>query len=246
MTRAALRLSEDRHDGVPVLIISGELDPFGAASLLTWARGFADGPDRATVWDISGLRHPDGHHLLTAFPAAQRLVGPWPRRSIHLTGAAPAVVNSLGRLRVDRFMPVHPDLTSALTQAANEAGAVHRQTTLPARPDSSATARACVDDLLADLDADVRDVARLVTSELAANAVRHAPGAAALTLALTSRELLVALTDRSRQVPILRPVQATATQGRGIQLVAALSESWGVRLVQRRGKTVWARIPTHA
>ena len=102
MTRAALRLSEDRHDGVPVLIISGELDPFGAASLLTWARGFADGPDRATVWDISGLRHPDGHHLLTAFPAAQRLVGPWPRRSIHLTGAAPAVVNSLGRLRVDR------------------------------------------------------------------------------------------------------------------------------------------------
>ena len=54
---------------------------------------------------------------------------------------------------------------------------------------------------------------------------------------------LYAVTDESRIVPVLPHPAACPGGGRGLHVVAALSRSWGVRLVHRRGKTVWARLP---
>jgi hypothetical protein len=78
---------------------------------------------------------------------------------------------------------------------------------------------------------------------LAGNALRHARSSFTVSLSLTDRDLLVAVTDASRHEPVLRSPGPSSTSGRGLQLVSALSSDWGVRLVHLEGKTVWATVP---
>jgi anti-sigma regulatory factor (Ser/Thr protein kinase) len=198
------------------------------------------------VCDLGALHDASPSHLLTVFPAAQRRIGAWPEHSIHLAGASPAVAHRLARLRIDRFMSVHRDVDAALAAAHAGQHAVHRDLELPASPDSPSSARDCVSRLLHRALTQRRDDALVVVSELTSNAVRHVRQPFRLDLALTATHLTVAVTDSSRQEPILRPTRRDAGDGRGVQLVNALSESWGVRLIHKNGKTVWSRISTAA
>ncbi|MFJ2647156.1 ATP-binding protein [Streptomyces sp. NPDC087420] len=93
----------------------------------------------------------------------------------------------------------------------------------------------------------------LITAELTANAVRHGhvPGRdfhLHLTLAGNTLRIEVTDTRTEKQPPSTPPApEATSESGRGLLLVAALADNWGVS--PRRaapGKTVWAelRVPT--
>jgi two-component sensor histidine kinase len=105
----------------------------------------------------------------------------------------------------------------------------------------------------------VAEDALLVVDELVTNAVRHAGAAAeafepgrgqpkvrtcALVLWVVGGDLLVAVQDRSEQPPVLREVSLDAEDGRGLQLVAGLSDGrWGCALLPgRTGKVIWARL----
>jgi anti-sigma regulatory factor (Ser/Thr protein kinase) len=72
-------------------------------------------------------------------------------------------------------------------------------------------------------------VAVLLTSELVTNAIRHEPGQT-VTLAITcSRgQLRVDVHDTSRSLPVLVEAPADAETGRGLMLVATLSDTWGI------------------
>jgi anti-sigma regulatory factor (Ser/Thr protein kinase) len=85
---------------------------------------------------------------------------------------------------------------------------------------------------------DVRDVVRLLVSELVINAVLHARTAITLCLHHESGRLRVEVSDGSTMPPVLHTPGPTAPTGRGLQIVASLSDEWGVD-VQREGKTVW-------
>jgi anti-sigma regulatory factor (Ser/Thr protein kinase) len=85
---------------------------------------------------------------------------------------------------------------------------------------------------------DVRDVVRLLVSELVINAVLHARTAITLCLHHESGWLRVEVSDGSTMPPVLHTPGPTAPTGRGLQIVASLSDEWGVD-VQREGKTVW-------
>jgi len=97
------------------------------------------------------------------------------------------------------------------------------------------------------------DAALLVVSELVTNAVRHGPVLEreveiAVTV-LSAGACLVEVRDESTTVP--RPRAASDGQagyeesGRGLHLVEALAEAWGVaRHRDGRGKTVWALLPS--
>ncbi|HEX2806081.1 MAG TPA: ATP-binding protein, partial [Kineosporiaceae bacterium] len=61
-----------------------------------------------------------------------------------------------------------------------------------------------------------------------------------VSMALTPARFLVAVTDGSRRVPTLRAPGTSVISSQGMQLVGALSQDWGVRLVHGSGKTVWA------
>jgi anti-sigma regulatory factor (Ser/Thr protein kinase) len=85
------------------------------------------------------------------------------------------------------------------------------------------------------------DAAALVAGELLANALQHAGAPVTMRAHVTSERLVVEVEDTSALVP--RPTLAADDHdgGRGLALVSALSDAWGVRL-SRTGKTTWAEL----
>jgi len=115
-------------------------------------------------------------------------------------------------------------------------------------PTSAATVRHRIaDDLgLEGVPPDSIDEVTLVASELVGNAVRHAgsPDHAELDVSwdLHDDHVLVAVCDGSTTAPAARVVAATEPSGRGLTIVAALADEWGVDPIPH-GKRVWASVP---
>jgi anti-sigma regulatory factor (Ser/Thr protein kinase) len=87
----------------------------------------------------------------------------------------------------------------------------------------------------------------LVLSELLANALVHAvrrPGGWPVRIGLyqarPGADVLCAVADPSPTPPALRPPGQLAESGRGLRVVAELSDRWGYAGVPPRGKVVWA------
>lgn len=91
------------------------------------------------------------------------------------------------------------------------------------------------------LDVDIIDSALLVLNEMVTNAVTHGRGHVDLVLRRTPRWLYVEVLDASRLLPRRRLADGDDEDGRGLQMVAMLSERWGVRPTAV-GKSVWAQI----
>ncbi|WP_079125467.1 ATP-binding protein [Streptomyces lushanensis] len=85
----------------------------------------------------------------------------------------------------------------------------------------------------------------LVTDELFANAVQHGSHDASDTVTVrvqwSDRTLRVEVSDASSTPPCLRDASLLDLRGRGLPLVEALSETWGVDIAPhgQKGKTVW-------
>ena len=121
------------------------------------------------------------------------------------------------------------------------------EATWPAAPESVAMARDFVAaHLLSNLLPALVDDARLVASELATNAVRHARTAFTVTVDGRDGSVTVRVRDGSRSLPSSGASGILATQGRGLMLVAALSLAWGVTVEAEAegGKSVWASFST--
>lgn len=94
-------------------------------------------------------------------------------------------------------------------------------------------------------DCDTHHVLTLIVAELAANAIQHGrvPGRD-FHLALTSDATTVRIevTDtRTERVPVVATPTDAHDTGRGLLLVAALTDRWGwYPCVDGPGKTVWA------
>nr|WP_206438928.1 ATP-binding protein [Streptomyces scabichelini] len=92
------------------------------------------------------------------------------------------------------------------------------------------------------------DRAALGVTELLTNVHRHAEPDKLCTveIELLLDRLTVSVRDRDPRLPEVRDVDATATCGRGLAMVAAMSESWGVRPDGESGKVVWFTLPASA
>ncbi|WP_459183664.1 SpoIIE family protein phosphatase [Streptomyces sp.] len=110
--------------------------------------------------------------------------------------------------------------------------------TLPNDPVAAGQARDHIRRQLADwqLD-DLVMTTELLASELVGNVVRHAKGPVRLRL-LRSRTLICEVSDGSLTTPRIRRARETDEGGRGLQLVAALSQRWGTRYTSD-GKCIW-------
>jgi hypothetical protein len=82
------------------------------------------------------------------------------------------------------------------------------------------------------------DSVRLLVSELVVNAVLHAETSAVLRIVLTDDRLRVEVRDGSKAALRRREYEPSATAGRGLMILDAIADSWGVECVGE-GKTVW-------
>jgi anti-sigma regulatory factor (Ser/Thr protein kinase) len=99
---------------------------------------------------------------------------------------------------------------------------------------------------------------RLLASELAGNAVRHPNDEKQLgsdaerhvaqtfevTLEMVADVVRLSVWDRDPRPPVVKHVGVEATAGRGVFIVAAISQRWGwYPAHESPGKVVWAEVP---
>jgi anti-sigma regulatory factor (Ser/Thr protein kinase) len=107
--------------------------------------------------------------------------------------------------------------------------------------DSVAEARLHVRRVLEDQPQELIDVAELLTSELATNAIIHAASGFDLEVDV-DRTIRVQVRDAGGGHPAVLQAGPRDGSGRGLGLVQALSSAWGV-IPASRGKTVWYELP---
>jgi len=137
---------------------------------------------------------------------------------------------------------------------------LHSRLTLTDTPDAVGSARLHTAEVLArwGVPSDPAEMAQLLVSELATNAVRHPKEGDEWVSVLSSRntvrtfELLLELLhdavrlsvwDRDTRPPVLKEAGVEAAGGRGIFIVAMMSRDWGHYPARSMpGKVVWAEV----
>ena len=87
------------------------------------------------------------------------------------------------------------------------------------------------------------DAMQFIAGELAANAYEHARTPFEVSVAALGEEVRVAVADTGPAVPALRPAPPEADRGRGLFLVSALADEWGVDS-RPDGKAIWCALHT--
>jgi anti-sigma regulatory factor (Ser/Thr protein kinase) len=126
--------------------------------------------------------------------------------------------------------------------APTRAAEVHAcRVRLTREPAAAAEARGQIRAAICGWDTPVDlDVAVLLTNELVTNAITHTAGEA-ITLIIQqygSGELRVDVCDTSSALPVIANTSPDEETGRGLVLVASLSDEWGI-LRTRAGKSVY-------
>jgi len=105
-------------------------------------------------------------------------------------------------------------------------------------PAAARVARAFLADHIGTLDPDGAYAAALCASELVTNGVLHARTPIVLGVTIGAARLLVTVADRAGGTPHPPPPDDDRPSGRGLMLVDALADQWGVADADE-GKTVW-------
>ncbi|MFJ8077629.1 SpoIIE family protein phosphatase [Streptomyces sp. NPDC096176] len=145
---------------------------------------------------------------------------------------------------IDSLVPAHPADDIALLIARTRVLPAQNVASwrLPLDPGSAAQARTLTTAQLTEWGLEhLVFTTELVASELVTNAYRYATGPVTLRL-IRERSLMCEVTDSSHTSPHLRRARTTDEGGRGLFLVAQLTERWGTRYT-REGKTVWTEQP---
>ncbi|MBV1946861.1 SpoIIE family protein phosphatase [Streptomyces sp. BV129] len=158
----------------------------------------------------------------------------------HAPGASP---EETCRIVLDR-LPVRPADDVALIVAETRVLGADQVAAweVPADPAAVSEVRAEVTRRLAEWGLeDLTFTTELILSELVTNAIRYGRGPIGVRL-LRGRSLICEVSDGTTTSPHLRYAASTDEGGRGLFLVAQLSDRWGTRYTQT-GKIIWAEQP---
>ncbi|MFF4585418.1 SpoIIE family protein phosphatase [Streptomyces sp. NPDC001388] len=145
---------------------------------------------------------------------------------------------------LDELLPARPNDDIALIVAGTRALGADRvaEWDVPMDPAAVGEVRAAVARRLAAWDLeDLSFTTELILSELVTNALRYGSAPVRVRL-LRDRTLICEVSDSSNTSPHLRYAAMTDEGGRGLFLVAQLSDRWGTRYTPT-GKVIWAEQP---
>jgi anti-sigma regulatory factor (Ser/Thr protein kinase) len=89
-----------------------------------------------------------------------------------------------------------------------------------------------------DLPVELEATVALLASELAANSVLHARTTYQVAVNAGFGRVRIGVTDANPRLPVMKLHSLEAATGRGLRLVQALADRWGVES-HEQGKTVW-------
>jgi anti-sigma regulatory factor (Ser/Thr protein kinase) len=113
----------------------------------------------------------------------------------------------------------------------------------PAVKTSALSARRFVSESIVNVPRDVTETVALIASELATNSVRHAASAFEIRVEQLPDRIHIEVEDDGGGHPVVKSPDPSDTSGRGLQIVQALADEWGViPKAQAPGKTVWVTI----
>lgn len=146
---------------------------------------------------------------------------------------------------ITRLLPQAPEDDAALLLLRVHALAESLVATWDMACDAAEVARArslALDQLAAwGVDEAASFVVELVVSELVTNAIRYGNAPVCLRL-IQERGLIVEVSDGGHTSPHLRRAAMEDEGGRGLFLVAQLTQRWGTRYTST-GKTIWTEVP---
>jgi len=250
-TQAAVAVEADPADPgapegatPPVLVLRGPLSQHTARPLVERLCALLS-QHGGVVADVSGveLAHSGAVH---AFSEAVARAGEWP--DVRLALAAPDVTLAalLVSSRVAERVPVHPDVATAIAHLDDRPEVVRGYWHFGVDPRAPGDARGHVRRVCRrwGIDEDAREAAEIVVTELVTNAVEHASSRSVVEVWRRDRSLRLTVRDFDLTVlPDAHLPDPTAPRGRGLAMVAAVAQSWGVD-PHRDGKTVWAELET--
>jgi anti-sigma regulatory factor (Ser/Thr protein kinase) len=124
-----------------------------------------------------------------------------------------------------------------------EQARVHRSARLEPVPTSAGEARRLIRQALAEAgETAAVDAAELAVSELVTNAILHAVTPVELSVEVSSDTVTVSVRDWSPKLPTRRTWGPQSTTGRGLALVASVTDAFGVEPQEPTGKAVWFRV----
>lgn len=228
---------------VVVLHVHGTLDSRTYLQMRdTVVKTVLDDP-RGVVIDVERVTAPAAS-AWAALSSARWMVHQW--SSVPVVAVAPSTAQRLamGRTRVAKYVPVFESLGDALAAVA-EGAARHGQRarlSLDDEPGAARQAQQFVGRHLAMWQLrDHTPAAISVVTFLVENACAHATGGCTVLVEARDQVVTVAVTDSSVSAAVRREEVGEHAVPRGLDLVAALSRSWGT-CPARGGKTVWAVI----
>lgn len=225
----------------PYVTVEGEAGEVAAAvELLERVR-----PDFVLL-DLE-LAGPDGRSLFSALKSAS------PTSAIIATSTSPeeggglslpsgGVLGHISKGVAPARLGVEILLLAELIDAVDTALDV-AATRLPREPASAAAARRFVEQTLSRWQCDeVIDTVKLLVSELVGNAIGHAHSEVEVIVHLLPDRLRVDVVDDDPDGPRRRAPSEGDIGGRGIAVVEAMAEAWGVS-PRGPGKVVWFELP---
>jgi anti-sigma regulatory factor (Ser/Thr protein kinase) len=145
----------------------------------------------------------------------------------------------MGPLTTSKAPPDHVVQSVTTTRPENQRE-VSR--TFAAHANSPRAARRFVVDVLGGwADDELLADAALVATELATNALVHARSEFTVTIVSLERCVRICVRDAAPNQWVEREASLMASHGRGLELVAALTNAWGQRAADG-GKVVWAEL----
>jgi hypothetical protein len=178
------------------------------------------------------------------FPSTLAQAGGWPWARLVLFKTQTATESALRARCIDQAIPLASTWQQATFLIKMRPRRVSRTTDMPDGREAGILARSAVAEACADWDIDpLTRGAKLVVTELVTNAVEHAHTPSTLVLAFSPLGLHIAVCDGAAVNEADRQsLEALASPGWGLRLVAGLAAHWGVRS-HPAGKTVWAILP---
>jgi hypothetical protein len=235
-----------RVGGTEVVSLHGPLRDVAEGAHEMLLESLADEPT-TVLCDLSGVTGPpdlSGAGLLGAVAAEVRH---WPGTAVGFVCPRPDLREVLSRQPDSEHLVIADRRRRVLAGLARRPRSTIVRTPLPPVARSARAARDLVARTCLDWECSAQvGAATLVVSELVTNAMLHAGTDLSVSLARCGAWMRLAVRDANSRPPQPQLVDTSQVSGRGMLLVAAVSEAWGVLPTSDGGKVVWAVLPAGA